>query len=123
MEGGPEGDETTPHEEEINPGGKTNQKDPTEEEMDTAIADLDKKTAPITLSSDKRDVKDEFKFFELNKVRTPTLDILFSALKTIQPTSTEGLFYHYLHHLKFHAGKIVADEVSKQMAGLASLFP
>ena len=34
-------------------------------------------------------VKDQFKGFEMTKVRTPNLELLFSALKTIPPSSTE----------------------------------
>ena len=64
--------------------------------MDIDIEALDQKSLPIaTPSSDKKSVREEFKAYEFTKARTPVLDLLFSALKTIPPSSTEDLHKTY----------------------------
>ena len=69
--------------------GAKKKKHPVAEKMDLKISALDKQPTPST-NTDKKSVKDQFKGFEMTKVRTPDLDLLFSALKTIPPSSTEA---------------------------------
>ena len=64
-------------------------KHPVAEKMDQKISALNKQPAPSTSPSDKKSLREQFKMFELTKVRPPNLDLLFSALKTIPPSSTE----------------------------------
>ena len=58
--------------------------------MDQAIDSLDKKAPPKTTSSTKKGVKEDFKEFERTQVRPTNLELLFSALKSVPPSSTEG---------------------------------
>ena len=60
--------------------------------MDMDIDALEKPTESLpTPSGDKKSIREEFKAYEFTKTRTPVLELLFSALKTIPPSSTEGL--------------------------------
>ena len=63
--------------------------------MDIEIEELDKQPMPSP-TTDKKGVKDEFKGYETTKSRSHNLDLLFSALKTIPPSSTEDRFRTHL---------------------------
>ena len=87
---------------------KTKKKDAVEEDMDLAIESLDHQATPNT-TSDKKSVGDEFKSYELTKARSPSLNLLFSALKSIPPSSTEGRF---ISQLRFLADKVAFQNCS-----------
>ena len=88
------------------------------EEMDMAIESLDKKALPMP-TSDKQSIREEFKGHFYSKARSPNLDLLFSALKTIQPTSTEAGF-NILSNLKLQKDRGATDKVNIHDTSFAS---